>query len=103
MTFIPTVDLAKDEKNQLELDFQNYLHKIKLAAYYGSTPNPKGIRPFVGPSIWTPPPQDLPPQVQQLINNDLKKNIYFLNYKFIKERLNISWEKIKISKKQKTT
>lgn len=101
LTFVPTVDLGLDQKNQLELDLQNYHRKIKLAVYFGNTPRPKRFRPFVGPSTWSPLMCDLPPQIQQLINTDLKtfKN----DYKFIEERSNISLEEIKILKNLKNS
>lgn len=100
LTFIPTVELGRDQKAQLELDLQSYHRRIKLAAYYGNTPKSRGMRRFVGPSTWTPSLQDLPPQVGQLINSDLKT--FKKDYKFMKERSNISWDEIKILKDLKS-
>lgn len=99
LSFIPTISLGKDQKLQLEFDLQQYHRRIKLASYYRNAPIKK-ITPFVGPSIWTPPLEILPPPVKNLIHEDLK--IFKKGYKFIKEETNISLEELKILKDLKS-
>lgn len=100
LTFVPTVNLGKDQRKQLEMDLQMYHRKIKLAAYFGNTFNPKKRRPFQGPSLWTPPAWELPPQVQHLIDSDLKT--FKGEYKFIREQLNITTDGVKTLKNLKS-
>lgn len=89
LTFIPTVNLGRKQKLQLEFDLQNYHRKIKLAAYFrnGLT---KKVTPFTEPSNWTPPLETLQPPVKTLIDQDLKT--FKKQYKLIEEKTNISWE-----------
>lgn len=92
LSFIPTIDIGKQQKLELEFDLQNYHRKIKLAAYYKNPPDQKRT-PFVGPSIWTPPLEKLPPPVKNLIDEDLKT--FKKDYYFMKEKPNVSQEDIK--------
>lgn len=89
----------------MELDLQNYHRKIKLAAHFDNPPtnNKRKILPFVGPSLWTPPLETLPPQVKNLIDHDLK----FLkkNQQFMQEKPNIiqdDWKSLINLKRLKT-
>lgn len=71
LSFVPTLDLSKGQKNQFKLDLQNYHRKVALATYFrDSEEYIKG--PFKIPSNWTPPPEKLPIEVQLLIDQDLK-------------------------------
>ena len=70
LTFIPTIDLLKDQKTQLKLDFQNYHRRIQLAAYFGNTPQQARAPSFTSASFWTPPPERLPPEIKFLIKKD---------------------------------
>lgn len=93
LSFIPTVDIGRDQKLQLELDLQSYHRKVRLAAYYRDSPVKKML-PFVGPSSWTPPLEMLPPQIKTLIHSDLEN--FKIHYKFLEEKLNISLDEIKV-------
>lgn len=100
LSFIPTLDIGRDQRAQWKLDIQNYHRKIKLAAYFRNTQD-KAMLPFVGPSDWTPPIQELPPEVQILIQEDetkIKKH-----YKLVQEKCNISWAEAKALRELKNT
>lgn len=90
--FIPTLDIGKQQKTNLQLDIQNYHRKIKLAAYFGHSPNTQKM-PFTAPSNWTPPLDKLPPEVRELVHKDLE--IFKKYYKRIKENYNISLDEVK--------
>ena len=55
LTFIPTININKHQKRQLETDIQNYHRKIKLASYFKESQHKK-LLPYMAPSVWTPPP-----------------------------------------------
>lgn len=86
LSFIPTLDIGRNQKIQLQWDIQNYHRKLKLAAYFKDTTG-KGILPFVAPSTWTPPSTDLPPELLALIEEDLAA--FKKHYRLITERCNI--------------
>lgn len=54
----------------------------------------------MGPSIWTPPLEILPPPVKILIHENLKT--FKKGYKFIKEDTNLSLEEVKILRELKS-
>lgn len=91
LTFIPTIDTEKDLKTQLKLDIQNYHRRLKLAAYFGKKKNDKREIPrFTPASLWTPPPDKLPPEINFLVKKDYKDfNRYFKPYR---EKANLSEE-----------
>lgn len=92
LTFIPTIDLHKDQKGQLQLDIQNYHRKIKLATYFRNSVK-QGAPPFTATSIWAPPQEKLPPEVNLLIEKDM---VMFKKYfKSNKERFNLSQDEVK--------
>lgn len=99
LSFIPTVDLGRDQKLQWEADLQHYHRKVKLAAYYKDSPGKEKL-PFIGPSSWTPPLDMLPPQIKILIHSDLED--FKSHYKFVKEQLNISLDEVKVLQELKT-
>lgn len=87
LTFIPTMDLGKGQKNQLRLDIQNYHRKISLATYYRDEQHSEPL-PFILPSTWTPPKHKLPEEIHLLIDKDRKDfNKY---YKFHMEKPNVT-------------
>lgn len=92
LTFIPTIDIHKEQKKQLKLDLQNYHRKIKLAAYFGNVTT-KELKPFMGNSTWIPPPDKIPVQIHELIKKDEEEfNKYFRCYE---EKNNLSREQVK--------
>jgi len=91
LTFIPTTDIYKSQKTQIQLDIQNYNRKIKITTYYKST-NKKDPLPFIGPSMWIPSDK-LPPEVNQLIEAD-REDIKRL-YKPCKEKPHLSKLEVK--------
>lgn len=84
---MPTLGLNKNQKLQFQADMQNYHRKIKLATYFRNAPK-KIARPFVGPSIWSPPDEKLSPDVKRLIKTDLDS--FDAHFKLIKEKCNLS-------------
>ena len=51
LSFIPSVDVSRDQKIQLEFNIQNYHRKIKLATYFrNDKEKEKNIYPFIGSS-----------------------------------------------------
>lgn len=91
LTFIPTIDIQKDQKGQLQLDIQNYHRKIQLGAYFRNSVKREPL-PFLSPSNWLPPPEKLPPQIKQLIQKD--KEDFKKYFKFYKERPNLPQEEL---------
>lgn len=87
LTFIPTIGLNKDKKTQLQLDIQNYHRKIKLATYFKNSNKEKPL-PFMPASVWSPPPDKLPPEIQELIQKD--KETFDRHFKGHKEKTNLS-------------
>lgn len=94
LTFVPTVDICKDQKLQLRLDMQNYHRRIKLATYFRKNSSKKDIIPFTGHSDWTPPLNLLPVEVKRLIHED--KNMFEMHYKLMEPKPNISSEELEI-------
>ena len=100
LSFIPTLDIGRDQKAQLQWDIQNYHRKIKLATYFKNS-NTKEKLPFIGPSIWTPPLHKLPMEVKNLIQKDLEE--FKKYYKPIQEKYNISLDEVKALRELKNT
>lgn len=92
LTFIPTLDIGKNQKRQLELDMQNYHRKIKLATFFKNEQKREPI-PFIPTSNWTPPHDKLPPEVHQLIQKD--KTVFKKHYRVHRERYNLSQSEVK--------
>lgn len=91
LSFIPTLNLGRNQKLQLQWDMQNYHRRLKLAAYFKNAPD-KQILPFTGPSSWTPPLCDLPPELVELIEEDM--DAVKRHYKLIQERCNIPQDEV---------
>lgn len=87
LSFIPTLDIGRNQSIQLRLDLQNYHRKIKLAVYYKDSQK-KDILPFIGPSDWTPPEHLLPPEIHNLVRED--RETYKRHFRGIQETFNIS-------------
>lgn len=92
LTFVPTIDLTKNQKKQLELDIQTYHRKIKLATYFRHTKKDTPL-PFRPPSNWTPPPHKLLPEIHLLIQKDNKDFKQF--FRFHQEKQNLSQDEVK--------
>lgn len=70
LTFVPTLGVGRDQKLQLQVDLQDYHRKIKLANYFKNS-KLREKKPFMGPSNWSPPLEDLAPEVKNLIDKDM--------------------------------
>lgn len=92
LSFVPTLDLGRNQKIQLQLDIQNYHRKLKLAAYFKNARD-RPLLPFVGPSMWTPPLKDLPLEISNLIESDMAD--FKKHYRLVQERGNISQAEVK--------
>lgn len=71
LSFVPSWNLARRQFTQLQLDMQDYHRRIKLAAYFRNSPA-QPFLPFSDVSAWSPPLEDLPPVVRELIHEDEK-------------------------------
>lgn len=100
LSFIPTLNIGRDQRAQFQLDMQNYHRKIKLASYYRNSKIDGGL-PFVGPSNWTPSLHDLPPEIKILIDEDIKT--FKRHYKLVEEKCNISLEEARAVRELKNT
>lgn len=69
LTFVPTININKNQRLQLEYDLENCHCKIKLAAHFASAP-PKKVLTFSEPSNWTLPLDTLPSTITELIKKD---------------------------------
>lgn len=102
LTFVPSLNIGRNHKNQSKLDLQNYHRKIKLAAYFANSKKEKrDILPFMGTSDWTPPLSKLPLEVINLIEDDW--NLWNKHYRPIREQLNLSLEEVKALRELKNT
>lgn len=91
LTFVPTIDLVKNQKRQLQLDIQNYHRKVKLTTYFKNNRDRQPL-PFMPPSTWTPPDHKLLPEINLLIHRD---NLGFKKcFKFYKEQPNLSQHEV---------
>lgn len=92
LSFIPTLDIGRKQKINLQLDIQNYHRRIKLASYFADSPKTEQL-PFVVPSNWTPPLEKLPPEVTELVYKD--SEVFKKYYKSVREKYNISLDEVK--------
>lgn len=91
LTFIPTIDIHRDQKTQLKFDLQNYHRKIKLALYFkdGLT---QEMPPFTPASRWVPPQDKLIPQVDLLIEKDEQE--FRKHFRSFREEPNLSQDEV---------
>lgn len=92
LNFVPTYQLHKDQKIQLEYDLQSYHRKIDLALFFknGHRQINKNLisRRFLPPSNWRPPQDKLPPESAVLRKQD---RLTFKNsYVQVRELPNVS-------------
>lgn len=92
LTFVPSLDIGKNQKVQFQLDLQQYHRKIQLATYFKNSTN-RNVPPFTGPSNWTPPWDKLPVEVIDLMEED--KYIFKVHFKPIQEKFNLTIEEVK--------
>lgn len=94
MFFVPVLGSSKHqkEKENLQWEIQNYHRRVKLALYFRDSKDTE-IPPFTGPSDWTPPLADLPPEMENLMKQDLRAVKKHLKTR--KERHNISFQEMK--------
>lgn len=92
LTFVPTVGLDKNQKNQLQLDMQSYHRKLKLTAYFKNKMDTTKPKPFTPASIWTPTTENIPKEIIELINTD--NNAFKNIYKYHREILNLTQEEV---------
>lgn len=100
LTFVPSLDIGKNQKVQLLWDLQNYHRKIQLASYFKDS-REREIPPFLGTSNWVPPLDKLPTTIIDLMEEDR----YLLNRHFrpIREKFNLSVAEVKALRDLKNT
>lgn len=99
LTFVPSFNIGRNRKVQFQLDLQHYHRKIKLASYFKDSQKKEQLPFTKGTSIWTPPPEKLPTEVLDLIENDCQ--IFHKHYTPITEKLNLSTTEIHALKELK--
>lgn len=92
LTFIPTIDIYKNQKQLMELDLQNYHRRLKLAAYFKNKSKQKPP-PFTPKSAWIPPFNKIPAEISKLIEKDKKD--FKQHYRIFKERHNLAMTEVK--------
>ena len=98
LTFVPSLNIGRKQKIELEWDLQNYHRKIQLAWYFRNS-NKKEIPPFTENSNWTPPRNKLPIEIINLIEED--KHLLERYYRSFKENFNLTIEEVKAIKELK--
>ena len=68
LSFISTFTLGRDIKKQFKSDLQKYHRRLKLISFFKDKESV--LLPFVGQSVWTPPPEEIQHSVHQLITLD---------------------------------
>lgn len=92
LTFVPTIDIHKNQKFQFQLDLQNYHRKLKLASYFKDSDKNKP-NPFIPKSNWNPPSNQIPNEIHELIKNYLKD--FKKHYKVLREKPNLTKGEVK--------
>lgn len=92
LTFVPTLDITKGQKEQFKADMIQYHRKIKLAVFFKDSDRQE-IPPFTGPSTWSPSMAELPSEIGVLIEKDHK--IFHKHYKSLREKHNLTGEEVK--------
>lgn len=90
LTFIPSLNIGRKQKIQLEFDLQNYHRKLQLAWYFRNSN--KESPPFMGKSNWIPPRDELPDDIINLIEED--RNHFNKYYRSTKEKFNLTAEEV---------
>ena len=70
LSFIPTLDIYKQQTQNLKKDLSKYHRRLKLAAHFGGG-NGEDIPRFQPSSYWEPKDKDLPNSLKQLIMRDI--------------------------------
>ena len=86
LSFISTFTLGRDIKKQFKSDLEKYHRRLKLISFFKDKESVS--LPFVGQSVWTPPPEEIQHSVHQLITLD--KLTIKNHYRTILETPNIS-------------
>lgn len=89
LTFIPTLNLFKDQKRQIQHDLQNYHRRIKLAIHFEGEDDQPPL-PFLPPSEWTPDDKQLPEIIPKLVQQDLLDLRTFHKFQTEKHNLPLS-------------
>lgn len=98
LTFIPTTQIHKNLKFQLEKDIQAYHRRLMLTIYFKDSQK-KDKAPFTPASNWIPPTHSIPLEIHHLIEKDLKEIKKFC--KIRTEKPNLTIEELQALKKLK--
>ena len=69
LSFVPTLDIYKQQKNKVKADVSVYHRRLKLASHFGLGQD-REIPPFQPGSNWEPTAEGLPASLQHLILED---------------------------------
>ena len=72
LSFVPTLDIYKQQTNKLKKDLSNYHRRIKLASHFGLE-NGDETPPFQPGSNWEPTEASLPESLKQLLLEDTNR------------------------------
>lgn len=89
LTYIPTLNTRKRMKEDFMGDLRKFHRRVKLAAYFEDQEEGEQER-FVYPSTWSPRGDQLPPEVDMFINQNLR--VMKKEFKTIPEKQNLTKE-----------
>ena len=92
LSFIPTLDIYKNQTNNLKKDLTDYHRRLKLAAHFG-TDRDQTIPPFLPKSNWEPKRSDIPPELKQLMRQDIRTLSQIPGH--LREKNNLTKEQVK--------
>ena len=92
LSFVPTVDIYKNQTNKLKTDVAEYHRRLKLAAHFG-TERREEAPPFQPRSTWEPNDSTITQGLKQLLQND--NNTINNIPRHLKEKDNLTREQVK--------
>ena len=92
LSFIPTIDIHKNQNNILKKDLTEYHRRLKLADHFG-TDTDQDFLPFLPKSNWEPKKADIPLELKQLIQRDIRTISRLPGH--IKEKHNLTKEQVR--------
>lgn len=95
LSFVPTLNLERGQKNQLKVDIHSYHRRLSLATYFKDTDR-STITPFTSPSDWMPPSHKLPLEFHLLVQQDWE--VFKKYYKSYPEKQNLKKEEMEAIK-----
>ena len=92
LSFVPTLDIYKQQMNKLKKDVSDYHRRLKLASHFGPGDG-KEIPPFQPRTNWEPAEEGLPQSLKQVIQEDTNTVVSLPGH--IKEKDNLTKEQVR--------